>query len=428
MKSIWQALTRTKAAPPGWSTLVHEPFTGAWQQNQSLSREDMLAFHAVFACVTLIASDISKLGLRLHERDSNGVWVARPALPGSKLLATPNAYQTTGQFIESWLISKQARGNAYILKERARGRVTGLHVLHPDRVRPLVSDQGVVYYEISDDRLAGVDEMRVVLGADDIIHDRFNCLYHPLVGMSALYAAALSVSQGRQIQSNSSAFFGNNSMPGGVLTVPGSISEESARALKEQWHENHHGGSSGKLAVLTDGMKYEPIAMTASDSQLLEQLRWTAEVVCSVFHVPPYKIGVGAMPSYNNIQALNQEYYSQCLQRLIKDVQTLLNVGLSVGESQGFRFDLDALLMMDSQGQIEVLTKGVGAGVFEPDYARRKFNLPPTEGGATPYLQQQNYSLAALAKRDALDDPFSRSAPTDTLADDLAALEQGASA
>ena len=32
-------------------------------------------------------------------------------------------------------------------------------------------------------------------------------------------------------------------------------------------------------------------------------------------------------------------------------------------------------------------------------------------GGESPYLQQQNYSLAALAKRDAQEDPFAPNTP-----------------
>jgi phage portal protein BeeE len=38
-------------------------------------------------------------------------------------------------------------------------------------------------------------------------------------------------------------------------------------------------------------------------------------------------------------------------------------------------------------------------------------NLKPVEGGDTPYLQQQNYSLAALNKRDQGEDPFSTARP-----------------
>ena len=46
-----------------------------------------------------------------------------------------------------------------------------------------------------------------------------------------------------------------------------------------------------------------------------------------------------------------------------------------------------------------------------PNEARAKLDLPPVAGGASPYLQQQNYSLAALDKRNSLDDPFKANTP-----------------
>jgi hypothetical protein len=43
----------------------------------------------------------------------------------------------------------------------------------------------------------------------------------------------------------------------------------------------------------------------------------------------------------------------------------------------------------------------IAGGVLTPNEARFKyFGLGPVEGGDTPYLQQQMYSLAALATRD----------------------------
>jgi phage portal protein BeeE len=49
--------------------------------------------------------------------------------------------------------------------------------------------------------------------------------------------------------------------------------------------------------------------------------------------------------------------------------------------------------------------------VMSPNEGRAKFDLKPVEGGAQPYLQQQNYSLEALAKRDAQADPFAPATP-----------------
>jgi phage portal protein BeeE len=60
---------------------------------------------------------------------------------------------------------------------------------------------------------------------------------------------------------------------------------------------------------------------------------------------------------------------------------------------------------------VTTLRDAVGAGVMSPNEGRSKLDLKPVEGGESPYLQQQNYSLAALAKRDAQDDPFAPNTP-----------------
>jgi phage portal protein BeeE len=46
------------------------------------------------------------------------------------------------------------------------------------------------------------------------------------------------------------------------------------------------------VAVLGDGLAYQAMVMTAVDAQLIEQLKWTAETICSCFHVPSYMVGV----------------------------------------------------------------------------------------------------------------------------------------
>jgi HK97 family phage portal protein len=259
--------------------------------------------------------------------------------------------------------------------------------------------------------LAGIGTETVIIPQSEIIHDRFNCLFHPLVGLSPIYACGLAATQGLSIQNNSANFFGNASKPGGLLIAPGRIDETNASRLKEYWDNNFTGKNAGKIAVLGDGLKYEAMAVNPTDAQLVEQLQWTAEIVCSTFHVPPYKIGLGDMPTYNNIQALNVEYYSQCLQVLIEAIELSLDEGLSTGENLGTEFDLDGLLRMDSVTQIDTLDKAVKGALMKPNEARRKLDLAPVEGGESVYLQQQNYSLAALAKRDAQDDPFGTAAP-----------------
>jgi HK97 family phage portal protein len=421
-----------KAAPPtglnsilanrgGWLPIIRESFAGAFQQNVTIDRNVVLTSPAVFACMTLIASDIAKMRLRLVRRDDDGIWTETDNPAYSPVLRKPNPYQTRIQFWETYILSKLSNGNVYVLKGRDnRGVVTSLRVLDPMRVQPLVTEDGDVYYQLSSDNISGLLQS-VTVPASEIIHDRMNCLFHPLVGISPIMAAALAASQSMNIQRDSTQFFANRSLPGGLLTAPGAIKKETADRLKEDWETNFGGQNVGKVAVLGDGLTFEPMRVTATDAQLVEQLRWTAEVVCSVFHVPLYKVGAGPTPPYNNIQALNTEYYSQALQMLIESAELAMDEGLKTGDGLGTEFDICDLLRMDEMTQITVAKEGVSAGIYSPNEARKRSNLPPVEGGDTPYLQQQNYSLAALNKRDSGDDPFGKTTPAPTSATPLQA-------
>jgi HK97 family phage portal protein len=403
----------------GWYPLAREPYSGAWQNNREETVDSVLAYGPVFACQTLIASDVAKMRCRLVQLDANGIWSEVEAnSPFWPVLRRPNSYQNRIQFFENWLLSKLSWGNAYVLKARdQRGVVVALYVLDPQRVRPLVSDAGEVFYELRKDLLSKQASDTVVVPAREIIHDRFNCLFHPLVGLSPLFAATLSATQGLRIQRNSAKFWQNAARPSGVLTGPGDIGKETAERLKEFWEREFSGNNTARIAVLGDGLKYEPMTMTSVDAQLVEQLGVSGKEVCAVYHVPPYKAGVTDPPSYNNIEALDRAYYSQCLQRHIEDVELCLDEGLGLdaveGKRLGAEFDLDDLLRMDTATQVKTEGEAVKNGIKAPNEARRKLNLGPVKGGESPMVQQQNYSLAALAKRDAKEDPFGTAAPAE---------------
>lgn len=416
MTSLIAALT-TKAIQPvptrgggGWLNLIREPFAGAWQRNMEQSNDTILHQTTVFACITLIAGDVSKLSWGLRQRVDR-VWrdVSNPAY--DPVLRTPNTFQNSQQFRESWTLSKLIWGNTYVLKGRdSRGVVNRMWVLNPNFVQPLVTELGEVYYRINRDVLMEQFEQEVVIPASEIIHDRFNTFFHPLVGLSPLYAAASVAGHSLEIQNSTTRFFANGARPSGILVAPGAISEANAKELKEYWNTNFAGANSGRVAVLGDGLTYQAMQMTSTDAQLIEQLRWDSEEIARVFHVPAYKVGVGNAPTYNNYQALNLDYYTTCLQPLMEAMEWCLWQGLKMAEGLEVHIDTRELLRMDSVTQMDLTTKAITGGVMKPNEGRETFNLPPVEGGDAVYLQQQNYSLEALAQRDATN-PLAVQAP-----------------
>jgi len=421
MRLFGLEITRTKAAvePLGlaewnsgpWVSSIREAFAGAWQRGITYDKPALLKQSTVWACVTLIVQDIGKLGVDLIEL-KDGIWVPTTNSAYSTVLRKPNHYQGWIKFIEAWVTSKLTTGNTYVLKERnnrggpGAGNVTGMYVLNPERVTVLVAPRGDVFYQLGSDNLAGL-EQAVVVPATEIIHDVDFIPYHHLCGLPPLTAAADAAGHSLTIQKSSARFFANNSRPGGVLTAPASISDETAKRIKEHWEANYSGEENvGKVAVLGNGLTYEAMAVNAVDSDLAKQLAWADEKICGVYHVPPFMVGVGDQPTYDNIAKFTIQYYQQALQERIECIEECLDLGLGLPATLGIRINIDNLIRMDQTTLMESLEKG--KNYLKPNEGRQRLNLPPVDGGDAVYRQQQDFSLPALAKRDAKTDPFAK--------------------
>ena len=402
----------TSTSGAGWNRWfgpVLESFGGAWQRGVVIDdQEKLLAFSAVYACVTLIADDISKLRIKLME-PVKSIWQETTSAAFSPVLRKPNGYQTRIQFLNAWVTSKLLYGNTFVLKERddrggpGRGNVIGLHILNPRNVSVLVTTDGDVYYQLNRDDLSGL-QTPITVPASEVIHDRAICFFHPLIGVGPIYACGVSATQGNRIQANSSKFFENMSRPSGMLTAPTTISDETAARLKAEFEANFSGANIGRLLVAGDALKYEPMTMPAEQAQLIEQLEWTVADVARVFHVPLHKIGSGQGDvKFTNMAQMNQDYYSQTLQVHIEAIELLLDEGLGLtgqgSQNFGVELDLEGLLRMDPLTRSERNERSVKAGIWAPNEARATDSLLPVTGGDEPYMQQQQFPLSVLVKQ-----------------------------
>lgn len=409
MKFLGLEIKRSKTpvfnvpAKKSWATIIREPFTGAWQRNCELV--DLKETHfAVYRCVSVISQTIASVPFHVRRRESSGVW--KPARQDNldRILLRPNHFQNGLQFVENWLQSKLYSGNTYVLKIRdSNGFVVKLIVLDPRRVKPLVAPSGDIYYQLDTDKLVGegIPQSGITVPSSEIVHD---LMYpsHPLVGHSPLIACGYAVRNGLTIQRNSEAFFSNASQPGGILSAPGNISEETATALQQQFEE-FTGDYAGAIAVVGDGLKFEQIGLSAQDSQLVEQLKFTADQICAAFGVPAYKLGIGTAPG-SSIEAQALSFYNDCLAYHVEAMEHKFDEALELDQTKrdsfGIFWNQSQLFRMDTEARFKSYGEAIKSGWMAPNEARRSEDMDPVDGGDTPYLQQQNYSLKALNDRD----------------------------
>ena len=105
MQLLGLTIARTKALTPppalagrgsgGWFPIVRESYPGAWQQNVEITLADVLTHPTVYACVSLIASDIAKVPVRLVaagcQRHLDGNRVARLLAGAAEAEPLPDA-------------------------------------------------------------------------------------------------------------------------------------------------------------------------------------------------------------------------------------------------------------------------------------------------------------------------------------------------
>ena len=396
-----QPLRPPASGSSGWWPIVREPYTGAWQLNDPVTTETALSNPSVFAVVSRIASDISKIAPPLLlEQDDAGFWTETTNSAYTPVLRRPNRYQTAQQYHERVVLSLLLNGNAYSLKDRdERGVVKALYPLTPARVKVLVAPDGAVYYELQQNDLAGIsnDTPPVIVPARDIIHMRWNCLFHDLMGISPLYALSGAVTQAQTIQANSTTFFAKGGRPSGVLSAPTKLDPLSAARIKTDaanWQ-------TGEQLVVESGMDYKVVSSTAVQSQLVEQLGWTEEKICEVYGMPISILNSAKQPPYANAEASQLQYKSECLEVHLTSIANGWTEGLELPTYLKIEFDDTLLIWMDTATRTQAAKDAIVSGMSPNEVRSTYYGLGPVPGGELPYLQQQNWPVSTLAERPA---------------------------
>lgn len=406
--AVWPA-----AASPtsrGWWPVVHEPYTGAWQNNEALTADSALANPSVFGCLSAISADIGKIAPPLLlEEDDDGFWNETRNSAYTPVLRAPNRYQTAQQFHEQVVISLLLHGNAYLLKNRdERSVVNQLYVLEPSRVKVLIAPDGSVYYELQPNDLAGIapDTPPAIAPAREIIHIRINCFFHQLMGVSPLYAVAGAVSQAHAIQSSSSAFFNNGGRSPFAVIAPTKLDPASAARLQAEAIKFKTSGSM----ILELGVQLVPMPTSAADTQLIAQLGWTEETIAKCFRFPISLLNSAKQPPYANAEA-SQLQYKACLEPYMTSIANGLTTGLELPLYLKVEFDDTLLSWIDTTTRVNAAKVAITAGLSPNEVREEFFGRGPVEGGELPYLQQQNWPVADLADRQGV--PATPAAPTE---------------
>jgi HK97 family phage portal protein len=211
-----------------------------------------------------------------------------------------------------------------------------------------------VYTRSMDDAKVDVDKMVVTLSSDDVLHIP-GLGFNGLVGFSPIEMAKNAVGMAMATEEYGAKFFANGAQPQGVLEHPGTVKDPSK--LRETWQSTFGGSSnSNKIAVLEEGLKYVPIAISPEQAQFLETRKFQLNEIARIFRIPPHMIGDLEKSSFSNIEQQSLEFVKYTLDPWIIRWEQSLQRSLFTQQEKKqyfFKFSVDGLLRGDYKSRME---------------------------------------------------------------------------
>lgn len=242
----------------------------------------------VLACVRVIANGISQVPFRVFQEVDRQKMVARdhPLFP--LLYTSPNRWQTSYEFCETFMFHALLTGNAYIWKGQVGTdrRIAALEPIEPQRVTVKKDDDGAVSYEVRADNGA-----TLLLPSDDIWHIK-GPSWNNWAGMDAVRLARDAIGLSIATESAQSEFHKGGARVSGVLAMQDKLSPERFEFLST-WLNRHSEGNdrAGMPIILDNGARFTSMQMSGVDAQHLETRKHQIEEICRGFGVMPIMVG-----------------------------------------------------------------------------------------------------------------------------------------
>jgi HK97 family phage portal protein len=271
------------------------------------------------------------------------------------------------------------------------GDVQELYVIDPRHVRieRLAPGEPLVYFiKIKDSQ--GVYEQR--LSDKELLHIPDFRLPGERYGLSPIAACRTTLGAAMAADTYAASYFGNAANPGGVISVPGELTQEQASDIGRDWNISHTGPyRAGKIGILSGGASFSPLTINAQDAQLLDTRRFSVEEIARIYRVPLALLGhpvAGAM-SFASVEAQNLSFVQYSLRPILERIEQSLSTLLP--ESDGFiRFNLDALLRGTTNERYDAYTKGLREGFLSLNDVHAYEDMSPIEDGDQYRVPLQN--------------------------------------
>jgi HK97 family phage portal protein len=369
-------------------------FFGSTSAGKPVNEHTAMQMTAVYSCVRILSETLAGLPLHVYRYNDSGGREKHLKHPLYKLLHDePNPEMTSFAFRETLMSHLLLWGNAYAqIIRNAHGEVLSLYPLMPNKMTVDRDSNGRLFYlyqRSSEDVPSLGKDSQVYLSPTDVLHIP-GLGFDGLVGYSPIAMAKNAVGLAIATEEYGAKFFANGAAPGGVLEHPGTIKDP--QKVKESWNAAYQGSvNSHRVAVLEEGMKYQPIGISPEQAQFLETRKFQINEIARIFRVPPHMLADLEKSSFSNIEQQSLEFVKYTLDPwVVRWEQSMCRSLLSDSEKPTvfIKFNVDGLLRGDYQSRMNGYATARQNGWMSANDIRELENLDriPAELGGDLYL------------------------------------------
>ena len=339
-----------------------------------------LALAAYYSGVQLIATTVAGMSVEVIRKTRQlGAVVAEDHYLNDLLQKSPNPLWTAFQWKERQVTDVIQWGNSYNYVERYDGdddaQVRYLWPLNPAQVTPRLRPDGYKEYVFQ----AGNP------GEKTRVYQEWEMLHIPgpgydgLRGKSVIAYARQSLALSAATERFGTSFFGNNAVPGAVVTHPTTLTFLAKKRLEYEMEERLMGPAKArKVTILDEGMTYTPIGIPPEDGQFLQTRQFQVREIARWLRVPPHML-YDQDPQAWSVESQGLDYLTHTIAPWNDRVTGPTEAALLTERERRtltLRFNTERLLAMDKKTRFEVYSQGRNMGFYTLNDMMRAENRP----------------------------------------------------
>lgn len=359
------------------------------------STDAAMKLSAVDRCVEVLSDSLGKLPIYVMDRSTR----KKIDHPLNRILSErPNELQSPTVAKKMVEANRNCGGNGYFWIQRSPTslRCEQLIPVPHELVYSWLDTAGHLWYTVTHPFTGETFRVHQM----DMAHMR-GYTHNGRDGISVLERASEVIAGGRAAQQYNANYYLNGGQPGGLLETDADLSRLPDRKnkdgtvsspqdrIREEWEKRHNGpANAGRVAVLDNGLKYKPIAISNRDAQFVEQSALSVEDIARFFGVPLYKLQAGKQ-SYSSNEQNAIEYVVSTLHPIVSQWEEELSYKLLTASERAKGLEIRINMMAELRGDFTSRSAWYKAmreiGGFSVNDIMALEDMPDVEGGDERY-------------------------------------------